>query len=76
MNENIESGKPGQLGSIYNKELNSRKWGISTALHVVADYNKWNFKGEFISYNYNAQGDNKEKRTFQMAAYGAAYNGG
>lgn len=75
LNENIEFGVSGQLGSIYNKELNSRKWGISTALHIVADYNKWNFKGEFISYNYNAQGNNKEKLDIlQMAAYGAAYD--
>lgn len=75
LNENIEFGVSGQLGSIYNKELNSRKWGISTALHIVADYNKWNFKGEFISYNYNAQANNKEKLDIlQMAAYGAAYD--
>lgn len=75
LNKNIEFGFSGQLGSIYNSETDSRKWGLSIALHTVIDYKGWNFKGEFIEYNYNAGGNNHEKLDIvQMAAYGAAYD--
>ena len=75
INEIIEVGVSGQLGSIYNKQLKKQTWGFSNAVHAVVDYNKWNFKTEFINYNYNAKSNDDEKMDIvQMAAYGSAYD--
>lgn len=61
INEIIEVGVSGQLGSIYNKQLKKQTWGFSNAVHAVIDYNRWNFKTEFINYNYNAKSNDDEK---------------
>lgn len=71
----LEVGFSTQLGSIYNRELDKRKWGLTWAAHTVVNYGRWNFKGEVIGYNYNAQADNGKKLDIlQMAAYGSAYD--
>lgn len=71
----IEVGLSLQLGSIYNREINKRKWGLTWAAHTVVDYNRWNLKAEVIGYNYNAQANNGAKLdVIQMAAYGSAYD--
>lgn len=71
----LELGASAQLGAIYNRELDQRQWGVNWAGHLVYDYNRWNFKGEVIGYNYNAKADNGEKLdAIQMAAYGSAYD--
>lgn len=71
----VQIGASLQLGSIYNDALNKRKWGLTSAIHTVVDYNRWNFKGEVINYNYNAQANDGSKLDIlQMAAYGAAYD--
>ena len=75
INDILEVGVSGQLGSIYNRQLKKQTWGFSNAVHAVIDYNKWNFKTEFINYNYNAKSDKDEKiDVVQMAAYGSAYD--
>lgn len=72
---NIEIGFSSQLGGIYNRELDKYKWGISWAAHTQINYQRWNFKGEYINYNYNAQANNGKKLDIvQMAAYGSAYD--
>lgn len=74
-NNNIELGFSGQLGSIYNKELKKRDWGFTWAAHTLINYDRWNFKGEVIGYNYNARAnDGKKLDVLQMAAYGSPYD--
>ena len=71
----IELGFSGQLGSIYNRDLNKRDWGFTWAAHTVINYDRWNFKGEVIGYNYNASANDGQKLDIvQMAAYGSAYD--
>ncbi|NDV94290.1 hypothetical protein D0T84_05065 [Dysgonomonas sp. 521] len=75
LSKDIECGISGQFGSIYNTALNKRKWGLTWALHTVIDYRKWNFKGEFIHYHYNAVNDLEQPMdVVPMAAYGLAYD--
>lgn len=71
----VEMGLSLQLGSIYNSEINKRKWGLTWAAHTVVDYNRWNLKAEIIGYNYNTQANNGAKLDIiQMGAYGSAYD--
>lgn len=71
----VELGFSGQLGSIYNRVLDKRTWGFSWAAHTLINYDRWNFKGEIVGYNYNARSDNNEKLDIlQMGAFGAAYD--
>lgn len=71
----VELGFSGEMGSIYNETLNRRNWGFSWAAHTLINCDRWNFKGEVISYNYNAQSDNDERLDIvQMGAYGSAYD--
>ncbi len=70
----VEFGFSGQLGSIYNRELDQRSWGFSWALHTLINYDRWNFKGEVINYDYNAKANDGQKLDIlQMAAYGSPY---
>lgn len=74
MNEVVEIGLSGQLGSIYNEKLDKRNWGVTWALHSVFNYHRWNMKTEIIGYNYNARNDDgKFLDAVQMAAYGSPY---
>lgn len=71
----VELGLSAEIGSIYNETLNKRNWGFSWAAHTLINYNRWNFKGEVIGYNYNAQSDNNQPLDIvQMGAYGSAYD--
>lgn len=71
----LEVGFSGQLGSIYNRDLDKRDWGFTWAAHAVLNYGRWNFKGQVIGYNYNASANNGQKLDIvQMAAYGSAYD--
>lgn len=71
----IELGFSGQIGSIYNRELNKRNWGFTWAAHTLINYDRWNFKGEIIGYNYNASANTGQKLDMiQMAAYGSPYD--
>lgn len=75
LNDIIEVGLSGQLGSIYNEVLNKRNWGLNWAVHSVLDYQRWNLKTEIIGYDYNARNDEGVSLdAVQMAAYGAAYD--
>lgn len=75
LTDQVELGGSAQLGGIYNRELDKRQWGINWAGHIVYDFDRWNFKGEVIGYNYNAKANNGERLdAVQMAAYGSAYD--
>lgn len=71
----LEIGFSAQVGSIYNKIQNKRNWGLTWAMHTVVNYQRWNFKGEVVNYNYNAESNNGTRLdVLQMAAYGSAYD--
>lgn len=71
----LEIGASLQLGDIYNRELDKHKLGLTWAVHTLANVGNWNFKGEVISYNYNAIANNgSHLDVLQMAAYGSAYD--
>lgn len=75
LDNHLEVGASAQLGAIYNSELRKPEWAINWAAHLVYDFNRWNFKGEIIGYNYNARANNGERLdVIQMAAYGSAYD--
>ena len=73
--DNIEVGLSGQLGEIYNDTLKTGEWSTALAGHVEANFGNFNFKGEYIHYNYAAKdnlGNTLDK--VQMGAYGSNYN--
>lgn len=77
VNENLELGVSAQVGQIFNSV--SREYTTATAFagHVVADFSGFNFKGEYITYDYTAK-DNQgnDMDVVQMGAYGYEYFGG
>jgi hypothetical protein len=73
--ENIEVGFSGQLGGIYNSVLGKSEMSTAFAGHVVANFGGFNFKGEYIYYNYSAKNDaDKLVDEVQMGAYAYNYN--
>lgn len=73
--DNIEVGLSGQVGEIYNDHLKDSEWSTAFAGHVEANFGNFNFKGEYIHYNYAAKdnlGNTLDK--VQMGAYGSNYN--
>lgn len=73
--DNVEIGLSGQLGEIYNEVLEESETSTAFAAHVVANFGNFNFKGEYISYNYAAKGnDGSTLDKIQMGAYASNYN--
>jgi hypothetical protein len=74
LTENIEVGLSGQIGQNYNSVLNNSKTSTAFAAHTVIDVKGFNFKGEYIQYNYAARDDNGNNlKTVSMGAYGSTY---
>jgi len=72
-----EVGLSGQVGGIYNKELNKSETSGAFAAHLVGDFAGFNLKTEFVHYNYKAKDNEGNKLdVVQMGAYGANYPGG
>jgi hypothetical protein len=74
--EGVELGASVQVGGIYNGTETIEEAEVSTAFagHVNANFGNFNFKGEFINYSYNAQGDGgQDLDIVQMGAYGFNY---
>ncbi len=75
LKENIEIGFSGQLGGIYNQARNAHELATAYAGHVVVDFGRFNFKGEYIYHHYLAKSnDGSVLETIQMGAYGSAYD--
>jgi len=75
INDNIEIGASAQTGQIYNDVLEEGEWSTAFAGHLVANYGNFNFKGEYVYYNYAAkddQGTTLDK--IQMGAFAYNYN--
>ena len=73
--DNVEVGVSAQLGGIYNDVLKKAELSTAFAAHIVADFNNFNFKGEYIYYNYAAKADNGTTLDkIQMGAFGYNYN--
>jgi hypothetical protein len=75
--EGWEIGASLQIGGIYNRTLDEIETSNAFAGHVVGNFGNFNLKAEYISYDYNAKGDNgNELDVVQMGAYGYEYWGG
>ena len=76
LSENVEVGVSGQFGRNYHANSDEFEASNAMAAHVVANFgNGFNFKGEYISYDYGAIDNNGDAvDVVQMAAYNAAYN--
>lgn len=80
--EGTELGASVQVGGIYNgtelttdgNETIGAEIATAFAGHVNANFGNFNFKGEFINYNYAAKGDGEQDLDIvQMGAYGFNY---
>lgn len=75
--EGWELGVSAQIGGIYNSVLDESETSTAFAGHVVGNFGNFNLKAEYITYNYNAKGDNGNNLdVVQMGAYGYEYFGG
>lgn len=73
-NGSAELGASGQFGQLYNSALNESTSRYALALHADVNYGNWNFKGEWINYDFDAQNDAGESVDYvYMAAYGDPY---
>ncbi len=75
LSESVEVGVSGQFGGIYNDVLEKSEMSTAFAGHLVANVGNFNFKGEYIYYNYAAKdnaGNTLDK--LQMGAYAYNYN--
>lgn len=73
--DEVEFGLSGQYGRNHNTVLETSEASTAFAAHLVADFGNFNFKGEYINYNYGAKdnlGITLDK--VQMGAYAADYN--
>lgn len=76
LSDDWEIGLSGQFGSNYNSVLDESESSNAFAAHVVGNFgNGFNFKGEYISYDFGAK-DNagNDLDAVQMGAYGYNYN--
>ncbi len=73
--ESIELGLSGQIGQNYNTTLEEGETSTAFAAHILANWNNFNFKGEYIHYDYGAK-DNAGADLDQvvMGAYNYTYN--
>ncbi len=71
----VTFGISGQAGEIYNKAMNSSELSTAYAGHINADIGKWNFKGQYVYYNYSAKDDQGNQLDLvPLGAYGLNYN--
>ena len=76
LSDNVEIGLSGQFGENYNSNANISSSSNAYGAHLVANFGGgFNFKGEYLSYDYGAVDNNgDEVDVVQMAAYNAPYN--
>ena len=75
LGDHLELGLSGQTGSNYNSVADEMSLSTAFAAHVVADVAGFNFKGEFVNYNYQAVDDNgNDLDIVSMGAYGSSYD--
>lgn len=77
LSEDWEVGLSGQIGSnLYGQNYEESESTSAFAAHVVGNFGDgFNFKGEFISYDYGGVSSNGDEADYlQMGAYAATYN--
>ena len=73
--DNIEIGASGQFCGIYNSVLDESEMSMALAGHIVANFGNFNFKGEYVNYDYAAKDDaGNTLDAVQMGAYAYNYN--
>jgi hypothetical protein len=74
ISENVELGLSGQVGGIYNSELDDATTSTAFVAHILADMGNFNFQGEFVQYNYAArENTGNDLETVTMGAFGIPY---
>ena len=72
--EDVEIGASAQFGQIFNAVQAEYNTATAFAGHVVANFSGFNFKGEFIAYDYGAVDDaGNDLDIVTMGAYGFNY---
>lgn len=72
--DDIEIGASGQFGQNYNSMQEDAEFSMAFAGHIVANFGNFNFKGEYVNYNYAATDKNGDDvETVPMGAYGFTY---
>lgn len=72
----LEVGLSGQVGGIYNSELDKSTTSGAFAAHLLGSFNNFTLKTEFVHYNYKAKDDEGNRiDVLQMGAYGGVYPG-
>lgn len=73
---NIRFGVSGQVGGIYNSNLNRSETSTALAAHIHSEWGSgWSVKATALTYNYSARSDDNIKLDIvQMGAYGASYD--
>lgn len=70
----VQIGFSGQIKGIYNSVLNDTEYGNAWALHTQSNFNNFNLKLQFTSYDYKARDDSGLLlERVQMGAYGDPY---
>ena len=73
--DDIEIGGSAQFGQNYNSVMDDSEFSSAYAGHIVADFGNFNFKGEYVKYNYNAtDATGNDVETVPMGAYGFIYS--
>ncbi|MFO8000764.1 MAG: hypothetical protein R6U46_05935 [Marinilabilia sp.] len=76
LTDDVEVGLSGQFGkNFYGENNEDSESSNALAAHLVADFGDgFNFKGEYISYDYGAKEGGDDVDVVQMGAYGYNYN--
>ena len=74
LTDGLEIGASAQAGSIYNTVVDEFNMSTAFAAHIVANVAGFNFKGEYVMYDYNAvDNTGADLSTVTMGAYGFPY---
>ncbi len=75
LSDDVEIGVSGQFGQNYNSFVDEYSSSNAFSAHLVADFGDgFNFKGEYISYDYGAKdNDGNDLDVVQMGAYNGSY---
>ncbi|MBZ4675478.1 MAG: hypothetical protein JG782_97 [Anaerophaga sp.] len=75
VSESLELGLSGQFGKNYNSVLDESESSNAFAAHLVGNFGNFNFKGEYISYDFGAKdNEGNDLDMVQMGAYSYNYN--
>lgn len=73
--EDFQVGISGELGGIYNQDIDEMGNHWSTAIHLTKTWNNFNLLTEYVYYKYNLpDAPGQSQNSIVMGAYDAPYN--